>query len=96
MRKLIDRLDDFTLYMVHKFIKARTKNYGGDALDDSTDWDKWNWTEMRAHLLKEIKEFQKEDDKSDGTINSFEAMKNELADIANLAFVLWARIEYDD
>lgn len=96
MEKLLSRLDAFTYYMVHKFIKARVKQYGGDALDDSTNWGNWSWFDLVAHLEREVEEFREEDKKRETTPQSKEALKNELADIANLAFCLWSKLEYND
>ena len=96
MEKLLARLEDFKQYQVHKFIKARVKNYGGDALNDKTDWGLWNWDEIMAHLLREVEEFKEAHAANDDSIPSIEAMKNELADVANLAFVLWGKLEYED
>ncbi len=101
MKKLLSRLEDFKQYQVSKFIKARPKNQGrnGDCVNDATNWGLFPWNAIKAHLLEEVEEFKEADDASmriTETYDGVEAIKNELADIANLAFILWAKMEYED
>jgi NTP pyrophosphatase (non-canonical NTP hydrolase) len=90
MRKLLDRLEEFKYYQLAKFIKARQKQRPTDALNDATNWSKWPLDVIENHLFAEVEEYKT------SKTGDVEETKKELADIANVAFLLWAMLEYDD
>lgn len=85
MKKLESRLSDFSSEQLRKFQAIAYKHPKDSVTDDELDWSTMPMDSLLAHMKSEIEEW-----------GARPGDETELVDIANMAFLLWARIRYND
>ena len=99
MKKLENRLTQFSLEQLRKFIEREQIHARDSVTKDEIDWSTFDKQKLYKHFLQEISEFVGEPAhytyKRSLDYDSYRNRK-ELIDIANLAFLLWSVGEFKD
>ena len=85
MRKIDKYLREFNKAQIDKFEKRKNKHTDDNVTDDNTDWSKLDFMDLYNHLMDEIVEFEHAETPA--------RMRDEAIDVANLAFLVWKRID---
>lgn len=85
MRKIDKYLKEFNQAQINKFEKRKNKHTDDNVIDDNTDWSKLSFMDLYNHFMDEIVEFE--------NAATPARMRDEAIDVANMAFLLWKRIE---